>query len=260
MKTDFGAEGGVARALQYNIPEDEEIKQRRLRFGHVNEPGEQLRRSYEWKGIDPVKHSFGAKGVDETESAKDALAWSAQQVQEDEGQRKRGRIAGSKDIPDKLGPHFTYGKTNESETESAEKLVHRWPEASRVADWTLGKSVRPGLRNTNDGARHDGSAFGVPSIRKDLKPFKRDSISRQGLREFDSAATTVFAKGRGAFEEDWMMPRTEEEMREIVQAAEMQISEQDFEDALKLLSEMGMKLSVESFRHALIEVNLRKTL
>jgi hypothetical protein len=74
------------------------------------------------------------------------------------------------------------------------------------------------------GCRPDGSAFGVPTIRLDLKPLKKDKLSRQGTRvifhyfkfykgeEEPGAYQTVFSVGKGRFEQDWKLVRSEEEV------------------------------------------------
>lgn len=110
---------------------------------------------------------------------------------------------------------MTFGVTTKK-WDTAEELMNGWPEDAAKPDASIGKSLKPGLRNTLDGTRIDGKAFGVPSIRTDLKPVKRDAISRIGTRDSASeqVGARVFPRNRGRNEEDWHKPRTKEEVSE----------------------------------------------
>ena len=198
-------EDGVQTLLQIGIiPEDDEAR-RRYKLSHNSfGVGEQSKRNYDWN-LDPMSHSFGMKGPEKIEAVSDTLTWPKRD--ENQSTLKKKSLSESLDL--RLPPlnEMTFGAPTHKFDNAAE-IMKSWPED-------------PLKEESKNLVRDDGTAFGVPTIRTDLKPSnkERNSISRQGVRDYGEPKTVIPTnkqRGNVHIVEDWAKSRTKQEVIRII--------------------------------------------
>ncbi|PRP88030.1 hypothetical protein PROFUN_04458 [Planoprotostelium fungivorum] len=250
IRTQFGE--GVDTSLRYeekDVPQ--EVIERSLRHHNNYESGQQRKLNYDWtsSGIDVKNHSFGKSNAMEKAGVSDCLDWYENEELDEERKRALRRPTGSKDVVNKHSNSVVYGM-HTGGYDNISDIIHGGYSQSSSTDDRLGRTNTPGLMNTANGARQDGTAFGI-STYKNNNSFTLKPNSPPNRRTDPYAKTEAFTQGRGNYEEDWVKPRTEEELFDIVRSAGVLQDEQLHREILRALKENGSIVNVHNYQKAL---------
>ncbi|CAN0385753.1 unnamed protein product [Ascophyllum nodosum] len=221
-----------AKALLYSHPSDADIMQEsKIKCG----PSEQLRRGYKWD-IDVKRHIFGRPGVHDTplclHNAAEPPRRLAQKTIEDfrDTQDILGHVKNlGHDSRDHLGKHV-YGKKRGCDEWDARACVEgKYSWAEQQPDNDLGKAIMPGFRNTIVKDR----AFGLPSIRSDIKPYAKRSVAdTQNYGDESSMRYLVnpsHFSSLGIEDDEFFKSRGKNEIREIFESIGYSFSQEVFD-------------------------------
>lgn len=214
-------------------------------------PGEQRRRNYDWQrtGVDPDSHRFGAvdkagvvEGVrkalqpelDETLPHAPRVVARALDEHKAVATDELGRTKqlGGGDRPH-LPPDHAYGlplRRGPNEPTVDDLLRGGYPADEQQPDADLGKSIRPGFRNIAP----EGRTFGVPSVRTDL-PLPQGARSVANATNYGNEPDVMQlicppkSAQRGIGNDMYVVPRAKGELKALVAAAGISVSDSEFE-------------------------------
>lgn len=213
-------------------------------------PGEQRRRNYDWATtqVDPNTHRFGAtEKEDLREGVRKALQPALDETQQQPATITTKLHADYKAAAvDRLGvvkqlgtgerdlaPDHTFGvpslRNGVREPGVEELMKLSLSEEQQQPDADLGKSLREGYRNIAP----EGRVFGVPSIRTDMSlPAKRSVTCTRNYGNEPDARQLLrppLSVERGVHEAHYIQLRTKEEVQDIVQDAEINLTPDQFD-------------------------------
>jgi hypothetical protein len=246
--------------------ETEEAHQRYV-FSHGSyNPGEMIDRKYNWPGIDPKNFAFGLKDkLGGMESAKSALtmdrdgegnypttrivpitAEAYREVTLDPLGRAKNNMQGRIPVP----PDHAYGiKCIGSDTTVGDCLRGWYTEEEQKAEPDLGKCIKVGRRNVLE----QGRSYGVPSIRSDItKPERRSCADTQNYGD-EAGASSLLHPQRfelmGVPDEDFLLRRDKEEMKSILECADIHTQHFDmlFDTAVQLFDDGKELVSLDAY-------------
>jgi len=233
-------------------------------------PGEQLTREYDWDstGLNPATYRFGkTELLGEEESAGQCLNESTGPDDHDthiiskktlDHRRHLDRLGKCRDLglmkPPK-GHVFGVKSKILNEWGAAECLRGDYSERDQMPDADLGRATKPGYRNINI----TGRTFGCPTIRSDIPLPARRSVADNQNYGTDATASGLLRPSRfstiGVTDEDFLMMRSPQEIREIFANVGQNFSDDNFARIFWRASNGGAhrEVSVESFRRAMRE-------
>ena len=227
--------GQAAKALIYSrskADDEEEAKYTHLYKKSHNsyQPGEQRRRDYDWKGINPDAYRFGE--IDKKALASEGVSFC---LNPDVSERKTRLVNVQVDNfkaanRDKLGKSRRRGHAGqaasslsapgamkakkEREWSAAECIQGSYSIEEQLPDKDLGRAVRPGWRNSDSGSR----VFGCPTVRTDIEPPKRRPLGDHNNYGDDPVAASLLYPSRfveiGVQDEDFFEQRSKDEIRD----------------------------------------------
>ncbi|GFR51165.1 hypothetical protein Agub_g13522 [Astrephomene gubernaculifera] len=224
-------------------------------------PGEQRRRNYDWgtAGVDPVSHRFGAVDKDpEREGVRRALQTTLDpalqppkilpKLHEDYKATSsdylgRPKQLGTGDRPS-LAPGHTFGVPSMRkgrEPGVGELMTGYYGRGEQDPDADLGKSLREGFRNKTKSG-DETRVFGVPTIRTDMVrlPKLRSVADPQNYGNEPDAGQVLrppLAADLGISDEQFVALRPKEEIRQLVDDAGVNMSEEEFDAAWALAAD-----------------------
>jgi len=194
------------------------------------EPGEQLKREYNWNtiGVDPERFRFGKTEGTDGESTERCLKDSSHHQGTKLISKKTQDHRRTKDVLGKcrdLGLRDGDDKTRVFGVKS--KILNEWgaaeciqgdySEKDQMPDDDLGRSVRPGFRNINVTNR----TFGCPTVRDDIPKPKTRSVADNQNYGTDATCHALLHPSRfnsvGVNDSDFAKLRTPYEIRDIFQ-------------------------------------------
>lgn len=275
-----------AKELIYSMPlgdDEEEGKNRELYKKSHNSynPGEQKRRQYDWKKVDPKTHRFGV--VDKTQSD-DGVAYCLQpdlskdvthlssiavdnfrNANSDKLGRSRNRRMTAPD-KDKLEPSKTSieltqhrrRKNTQPHWTAHESIQGNYSVEEQQPDKDLGKAIRAGWRNNQNNIER---TFGCPTVRNDITPPARRSLNDSQNYGDDTNASKLLYPSRfthiGVDDTDFTVPRSKDELRTIFENIGEKHSEEEFqrchERAVQIYG-INNETSLEGFRKVVNEL------
>ena len=204
--------------------------------------GQQLRRGYNWH-IDPAEHRFGLKDKGAVGGVEDALKPEMAEgtilvkktVEDFRGTAKdqlgQPRNLGSGKPPVPEG--YAFGlKAGTLEWGAGQCITGQPTATTLVPDKDLGQSTRFGFRNqTKPG--DESRVFGVPSIRADVTKKSLKSVAdHQNYGDEAQAVEILFPDHwlrYGLEKEEFLRPRSKQEIRELLRGAGIDIGTGQFE-------------------------------
>jgi hypothetical protein len=223
-------------------------------------------RKYNWPGIDPKNFAFGLKDkLGGMESAKSALtmdrdgegnypttrivpitAEAYREVTLDPLGRAKNNMQGRIPVP----PDHAYGiKCIGSDTTVGDCLRGWYTEEEQKAEPDLGKCIKVGRRNVLE----QGRSYGVPSIRSDItKPDRRSCADTQNYGD-EAGASALLHPQRfelmGVPDEDFLLRRDKEEMKSILECADIHTQHFDmlFDTAVQLFDDGKELVSLDAY-------------
>mmetsp|Transcript_8529 Transcript_8529/g.10787 ORF Transcript_8529/g.10787 Transcript_8529/m.10787 type:complete len:282 (-) Transcript_8529:361-1206(-) len=242
-------------------------------------PGEQKRRQYDWKKVDPKSHRFGV--VDKAKNDEGVAFCLNMDISKDQSRLTSIAVADFRDAnSDKLGrsrnrrmtapdraklknssaPNelTTHRRTKpiQQEWTAVETIQGDYSHEEQQPDKDLGKAVRPGWRNSHEPER----TFGCPTVRNDIKPPTRRSLSDSQNYGDDTNASKLLYPSRfthiGVDDVDFASPQSRNEIRMLFASTGQTFSDEDFRklfDRAAIVSGFNNQASVDAMRNVINE-------
>lgn len=273
-----------SKYLSGEMDRDEETRALYLKSHGTYDAGEQRSRGYNWKGIDPSSHRFGAVDKDGIpDGVKKALNPAAatktgilptevvpirvaefRKYHEDELGKPRNLGLGKPNLPEDHS--FGMPSMKEPDWGARECIQGAYTEDEQQPDRDLGRGIVKGAAPKHLIESTSSRIFGVPSVRDDIKPpAKRSVADPQNYGDEPSVKELLYPAPyatRGVNEGDFLRPMPKEKLKDIMMSSGALNNEEVFESVWRV-SAGGMGddenplVSIDAFRRKMMEMTLR---
>jgi len=276
----------IYSAVEEKYGEEEQKYRDQYKKSHNSyEPGEQKRRMYQWKNIDPSAHRFGvvdkkvenegvalclqSSGDGKSSQLTNLKVENFRKATTDQLGRSKNRNfalnTGESNYEDELSKpkvlsRFRRQKSSQPKWTAKECILGSYTKEDQKPDPTLGKATRPGWRNDTP----DDRVYGCPSVKKGGKAPVQKSLSDNQNYGNEATAANLLHPSQfselGIDENDFHAPREKDQLREILGNIDYQFEDDQFDKlfhhSLKVGGEgvHGNNVSVEAFRAVMNEV------